>query len=200
MLIALPSKDNQVSAENLTLAQARAYAIAVQQFQFRETSLEAKASCCIADFVPNWFIQGLAEFNSVISISVESEEKYLTYRKKLISELKLTKWTLRDIENFLLTQDPSAWKKQNSQLNSAIGFLFVEAIISAKGVNSPMQVLAYLSRFAQEPNPSRFSFKDAFERRERSSEQDLYGTPFLGVTWDQGISILAKHIFAVMNS
>jgi len=200
MLIALPSKTNQVSVEDLTLAQARAYATEVQQFLFKGTSLEAKASCCIADFVPTWFIQGLAEFDSVISVSIESEERYLNFRKKLISDLKLSKWTLRDIENFLLTQDPNVWKNANSQLNSAIGFLVVEALIAAKGVNSAMQVLAYLSLDPQASTSGRFVFKDAFERRERSSEQDLYGTPFLGVTWDQGISILAKHIFAVMNS
>ena len=200
MLIALPSTANQVSAEDLTLAQARAYAIAVQQFQFKETTHESKATCCIADFVPSWFVQGLAEFNSAIVISLQSEEKYLNFRKKLISDLKTSKLTLKDIENFLLANDPTAWKSKNPQLNSAIGFLVIEAIISAKGLNSPMQLIAYLALDQREATVERFLFRDAFEARVKTSADDQFGTPFLGVTWDQGISNLAKHIFSVISS
>jgi hypothetical protein len=200
MLIALPSTANQVSAEDRTLAQARAYAIAVQQFQFKETTHEAKATCCIADFVPSWFVQGLAEFNSAIVISLQSEEKYLNFRKKLISDLKTSKLTLKDIENFLLANDPTAWKSKNPQLNSAIGFLVIEAIISAKGLNSTMQLIAYLALDQREATIERFLFRDAFEARVKTSADDQFGTPFLGVTWDQGISNLAKHIYSVVSS
>jgi hypothetical protein len=200
MLIALPSTANQISAEDLTLAQARAYAIAVQQFQFKETTHEAKATCCIADFVPSWFIQGIAEFNSAIAISLESEERYLNFRKRLISDLKASKLTVKDIENFLLANDPTAWKSKNLQLNSAIGFLLVEAMISAKGLNSPMQVMAYLALDQREATLERFLFRDAFEARVKMSADDQFGTPFLGVTWDQGISSFAKHIYSAMNS
>ena len=200
MLIALPSTSNQVSAEDLTLAQARAYAIAVQQFQFKETTHEAKASCCIADFVPSWFIQGIAEFNSAIAISLGSDEKYLNFRKKLISDLKSSKLTVKDIESFLTANDPTVWKSKNPQLNSAIGFFVIESIISAKGLNSPMQILAYLALDNREATIERFLFRDAIEVRVKTSAEDLVGTPFLGVTWDQGISNLAKHIYTVVNS
>ena len=200
MLIALPSTLNQVSAEDLTLAQARAYAIAVQQFQFKETTQEVKASCCIADFVPSWFVQGMAEFNSAIAISLGSNEKYLNFRKNLISDLKSSKLTAKDIENFLAANDPTEWKSKNPQLNSAIGFFVIEAVISAKGLNSPMQLLEYLALDNREATLERFLFRDAFEARVKTSAEDLVGTPFLGVTWDQGISQLAKHIFSVMNS
>jgi hypothetical protein len=118
----------------------------------------------------------------------------------LISDLKLSKWTLRDIENFLLTQDPNVWKNANPQLNSAIGFLVIEAIISAKGLNSPMQLIAYLALDEREATVERFLFRDAFEARVKTSAEDQFGTPFLGVTWDQGISNLAKHIYIVTNS
>jgi hypothetical protein len=200
MLIALPSTANQVSVEDLTLAQARAYAIAVQQFQFKETTQEAKASCCIADFAPSWFVQGIAEFNSAIAISLGSNGKYLNFRNKLISDLKLSKLTAKDIENFLAVNDPTVWKSKNPQLNSAIGFFVIEAIISAKGLNSPMQVLAYLALDQREATLERFLFRDAFEARVKMSADDQFGTPFLGVTWDQGISNFAKHIYTLINS
>jgi hypothetical protein len=32
------------------------------------------------------------------------------------------------------------------------------------------------------------------------SADDQFGTPFLGVTWEQGISSFAKHIYSAMNS
>jgi hypothetical protein len=200
MLIAISNKGNQPLIEELTLAQARAFTFAVQQSIFKDTLHESKASCCITEFVPSWFTQGLAEFTSAIAISLQSHEKYLEFRKGLISELKSQNLTLKEIQNFLSTQEPNVWKSRNSQLNSQIGFLAIEALISAKGINSPMQVLAYQAQDPQATTPGRFSFKDALERRERSSEEDLFGTPYFGVDWEQAILLVSKHIFDSINS
>jgi hypothetical protein len=200
VLIALTNKDNQSLVEELTLAQARAFAIAVQQSTFKDTLHESKAFCCIADFVPTWFTQGLAELTSAIAVSLQSHEKYLSFRKQFITELKSQKLSLKDIQNFLSTQEPNVWKNRNSQLNSQIGFLTIEALISAKGINAPMQVLAYQAQDPQATTPGRFSFKDALERRERSSEEDLSGTPYFGVEWEQAILLVSKHVFDAINS
>lgn len=81
-----------------------------------------------------------------------------------------------------------------------IGFLTIEALFSAKGINAPMQVLAYQAQDPQGTTPGRFSFKDALERRERSSEEDLSGTPYFGVEWEQAILLVSKHVFDAINS
>jgi len=63
-----------------------------------------------------------------------------------------------------------------------------------------MQVIAYLALDQRESIPERFLFRDAFEARVKMSADDQFGTPFLGVTWEQGISSFAKHIYSAMNS
>ena len=99
--------------------------------------------------------------------------------------MKSLKLSLVDIENFLSTTDATIWRTQSQTLHSGIGFLTIEAIIAANGLFAPLQ---YLTNQAKDPTGAR---SEAFSR----------GFFFnFGISWEEGVRVLAKHIFSAINS
>jgi hypothetical protein len=196
LLIALPSGTNQISEQDIKLATAKAFTLAVQQFTFKDSTHQSKASCCIREIVPIWFIEGLAEFTSAVvstlnpsdnyfTYNKDAQSNYLIYRKTHVEKLRSLKLSLVDIENFLSTTDATIWRTQSQTLHSGIGFLSIEAIIAANGLVAPLQSLTMQS-------------KDPTGATSKSFSRAFFSN--FGISWDEGVRVLAKHIFSAINS
>jgi hypothetical protein len=90
-----------------------------------------------------------------------------------------------DIENFLSTTDATIWRTQSQTLHSGIGFLSIEAIIAANGLVAPLQSLTMQS-------------KDPTGATSKSFSRAFFSN--FGISWDEGVRVLAKHIFSAINS
>jgi hypothetical protein len=196
LLIALPGGSNQVTNEEIKLTTAKAFTLALEQFAFQNSRHESKASCCLREIIPPWYIEGLEEYTAAVVSTLEPQDNYFTYRKdaqnnylnhrkELIDSLKEVNLSQSDIVIFLSSKDENTWKAQSQILNSGIGFLAIEALIATNGLTPIMQSLVNQAKSAEGGTSEAFSTLFSFN---------------FGVPSDEGARLLASHIFKVISS
>ena len=196
MLIALPSNQDRIPESIVRLSTSKAFTIAVEQAAYRESIIESKASCCINEIIPPWYLQGLAEFTAAVVSTLEPQDNYLTVKKDAqanylkikkmhIENLKSSDISKEDIDTILSAKSPNEWKSQRKSIYEAVGFLSIEAIIAAKGLTPLMQALV---------DHGKDTSSDAFNNFLRQFERNF------GISSELGIKEISKSIISTMNS
>ena len=162
-----PSRTSDIN-ETQGWLQSHEYAHIIQNRQFLGTSREDGGTISTGMYMPDWMIEGGADFSAYASTHHASLSDYLKARQTDIE--RVPKQNAAWFENFLTLSDAESSKLTSGEIYN-IGFMVNEIFASLKGPNVQMELFKAVAKGK--------SFDQAFE--------DIFGTP-----WKSAVPIIAR--------
>ena len=197
-LIATSVPNNSGSTNSLVVGanEAREFNRAIQRANMLDSDTLATSGCCIFENGPTWFLEGLLEFSSLVSLNLNSYKDYFSKRQLVVDDLKTKKLTIQQIQDLLQSTDTEVTRNYSIELQRQIGLIAVEILSAFKSHEIVFQVLKMknASRATNDPY-----FEAGFNNKVKIGPEDPGTYPF-GLDWEKAKYNLAQAIYKLLNN